>query len=73
MKPGNLIAIEKIMNFRRETKIPVCYTLDAVPNVQLLYPENDKNTVTSFINDELKDSVKKVIFDKMGNGPQKIK
>jgi diphosphomevalonate decarboxylase len=47
--------------------------LDAGPNVHLLYPENDKNTVTSFINDELKDSVKKIIFDKMGNGPQKIK
>lgn len=73
MKPGTLMAIEKIMDFRRETKIPVCFTLDAGPNVHLLYPENYKNTVASFINDELKDNVKKIIFDKMGNGPQKIK
>lgn len=73
MKPGTIIAIEKIMDFRRETKVPVCFTLDAGPNVHLLYPEDDKNTVASFINDELKGSVKKIIFDKMGNGPQKIK
>jgi diphosphomevalonate decarboxylase len=67
------MAIEKVMDFRRETKIPVCFTLDAGPNVHLLYPENDIDTVASFINDELKGSVKKIIFDKMGNGPQKIK
>jgi diphosphomevalonate decarboxylase len=73
MKPGTIIAIEKIMDFRRETKVPVCFTLDAGPNVHLLYPEDDKNTVASFINGELKGSVKKIIFDKMGNGPQKIK
>jgi diphosphomevalonate decarboxylase len=73
LKPGTLMAIEKVMDFRRETKIPVCFTLDAGPNVHLLYPENDIDTVASFINDELKGSVKKIIFDKMGNGPQKIK
>ena len=73
MKPDTIIAIEKIMDFRRETKVPVCFTLDAGPNVHLLYPEDDKNTVASFINGELKGSVKKIIFDKMGNGPQKIK
>ncbi len=73
MKPGTLIAIEKIMNFRRETKIPICFTLDAGPNVHLLYPKTDKNKIDSFINNELQGSVKKIIFDEMGNGPQKIK
>jgi diphosphomevalonate decarboxylase len=73
MKPGTLMAIEKIMAFRKETKIPVCFTLDAGPNVHLLYSQNDRNKVASFINDELKDGAKKIIFDKMGNGPQKIK
>lgn len=73
MKPGTLLAIEKIMAFRNDTKIPLCFTLDAGPNVHLLYPKNEKSKVESFIMNDLKGSAKKIIFDKMGEGPQKIK
>lgn len=73
MKPGTLLAMEKIMNFRKETHIPVCFTLDAGPNVHVLYPEADKNIVNDFLNNNLKKSVKEIIFDKLGSGPQKLK
>lgn len=72
MKPGTLIIIEQIIAFRKETAIPVCFTLDAGPNVHVIYPDTDKMKVEYFINNQLKDSVKRIIFDKSGNGPERL-
>lgn len=72
MKPGTIWAIEQIIGFREETKIPVCFTLDAGPNVHLLYPQRFEEKVEVFINKELKKSLKGVIFDKIGEGPEKL-
>lgn len=72
MKPGTLEIIERIRRFRDETKIPVCYTLDAGPNVHVIYPYFEKKKVRNFIQEELLEfcTKKKVIYDSMGNGPQ---
>lgn len=72
MKPGTLEIIERVRRFRAETKIPVCFTLDAGPNVHILYPYFEKKKVRSFIQEELLQfcTKKKVIYDSMGNGPQ---
>ena len=72
MKPGTLTTIEKILNFRKDTKIPVCFTLDAGPNVHVLYAEADKKKVNDFLNNDFEDCVKNIIFDKMGSGPEKL-
>ncbi|MBD3639152.1 MAG: diphosphomevalonate decarboxylase [Crocinitomicaceae bacterium] len=72
VKPGTITAIEKIMQFRLENMVPVCFTLDAGPNVHILYPDKYQEAVEDFINDELKDIYKKVIFDHEGQGPQKL-
>jgi diphosphomevalonate decarboxylase len=53
MKPNTLEIINAIWKFRNETKIPVCFTLDAGANVHVLYPENTKESVLQFIKDEL--------------------
>ncbi|MDP5000523.1 MAG: diphosphomevalonate decarboxylase [Flavobacterium sp.] len=53
MKPNTLEIINKIWKFRNETQIPVCFTLDAGANVHVLYPENVKENVLQFIQDEL--------------------
>ena len=37
MKPNTLEVIQRILEYRRETKNPVCFTLDAGSNVHLLY------------------------------------
>lgn len=72
MKPGTLEIIERVRRFRSETKIPVCFTLDAGPNVHLIYPYFEKKQVRNFIQEELLTfcTKKKVIYDSMGNGPQ---
>lgn len=53
MKPNTLEIINKIWKFRNETKIPVCFTLDAGANVHLLYPKNVSIEVLNFIKTEL--------------------
>lgn len=53
MKPNTLHIIEKARNFRNETHIPLCFTLDAGPNVHLLYPESEAKKVEKFIKSEL--------------------
>lgn len=53
MKPNTLEIINKIWKFRNETKIPVCFTLDAGANVHVLYPENVRVETLQFIKDEL--------------------
>ena len=53
MKPNTLHIIEEVRNFRNETHIPLCFTLDAGPNVHLLYPESEAKKVEKFIKSEL--------------------
>ncbi|MDO5104833.1 diphosphomevalonate/mevalonate 3,5-bisphosphate decarboxylase family protein [Capnocytophaga sp.] len=53
MKPNTLEVIQRIWTFRKETQIPVCFTLDAGANVHVLYPNSYKNDVLQFIQQEL--------------------
>jgi diphosphomevalonate decarboxylase len=53
MKPNTLEIINAIWKYRNETKIPVCFTLDAGANVHVLYPENTKEEILQFIKGEL--------------------
>jgi diphosphomevalonate decarboxylase len=70
MKPNTLEIINKIWSFRNETKMPVCFTLDAGANVHVLYPENVKDKVLQFINNELVGYCQngQYICDQIGNG-----
>lgn len=53
MKPNTLEIINKIWNFRKLSGTHVCFTLDAGANVHVLYPENEKEGVIEFIENEL--------------------
>ena len=53
MKEGTLSVIEKVWEFRKSSDVPLCFTLDAGANVHLLYPDNYKQTVLNFIDNEL--------------------
>jgi len=74
MEHHTMLIIEKIRNFRSETKIPVCFTLDAGPNVHLLYPDHYRQQVLQMINSELLPLCdnNRWIDDGMGNGPEQI-
>ncbi|MBE0393014.1 diphosphomevalonate/mevalonate 3,5-bisphosphate decarboxylase family protein [Flavobacterium sp. PL002] len=70
MKPNTLQIINALWKFRNETKIPVCFTLDAGANVHVLYPENVSEKVLQFIKDELVGYCQngQYICDEIGNG-----
>ena len=73
MRPNTLRVIEKIREFRAKTSLPVCFTLDAGPNIHILYPKKIKSEVQSFINSELIEFCEnsKVIHDHVGLGPER--
>lgn len=70
MKPNTLEIINRIWKFRNETKIPVCFTLDAGANVHVLYPENVIEPVLQFIKGELVGYCQngQYICDRIGTG-----
>ena len=74
MKPNTLEIINKIWKFRNDTKIPVCFTLDAGANVHVLYPENVAVATLQFIKDELVVYCQngQYICDEIGFGAQLI-
>ena len=74
MKPNTLNLINKIREFREETKIPLCFTLDAGPNVHLLYPEQEADKVEYHIKNVLADycDQERWIADHVGDGLKKL-
>ncbi|NNG09459.1 MAG: diphosphomevalonate decarboxylase, partial [Arenibacter sp.] len=74
MKPNTLAIINKIWAFREASKTHVCFTLDAGANVHLLYPENEKEKVKQFINNELVAYCEngQYICDQIGTGAKKL-
>lgn len=74
MQPNTLKVIELVRNFRKETNIPICFTLDAGPNVHLLYPESFREKVVDFIKNELLSLCYQGVWidDRMGVGATKI-
>lgn len=74
MKPNTLQIINAIWKFRTDTKIPVCFTLDAGANVHVLYPENVSEKVLQFIKDELVGFCQngQYICDQIGNGATQL-
>ena len=74
MKPETLTVIERIQDFRKESEIPVCFTLDAGANVHVLFPDKFSNDVMTFIKKNLSPLCKngKFISDSIGLGPKQI-
>ncbi|MFH1119930.1 MAG: diphosphomevalonate decarboxylase [Bacteroidota bacterium] len=72
--PNSLKIIEKVIDFRKQSGSAVCFTLDAGPNVHLLYPARDLEKILPLI-EELKEHCYHgtAIEDKMGSGPEKLK
>ncbi|MDT0556315.1 diphosphomevalonate/mevalonate 3,5-bisphosphate decarboxylase family protein [Patiriisocius hiemis] len=70
MKPNTLSIINEIWSYRKQTNSKVCFTLDAGANVHVLYPKNEKETITAFIEEKLSNYCKnkEYIHDCVGNG-----
>ncbi len=74
MKPETLTVIKSIQDFRKESDIPVCFTLDAGANVHVLFPDKFSSEVMTFIKKHLSSLCKngKFISDSIGLGPKQI-
>ena len=72
MRPNSLKIIELVRQYRRETNHPVYFTLDAGPNVHLLYPENIMHEVRTFVDEQLAPLCVDNYFigDWVGEGPE---
>jgi len=74
LKPGSLSIIEAVRNIRKEQSWPIYFTIDAGPNIHLLYPENISEKVGQFIESELKPFCQDghIIYDEVGTGPKNL-
>ena len=74
MRPNTLSMIEELWAFRKETHLPVYFSLDAGPNLHLLYPDNIKAPVSAFIKERLLPLCEngEMIADKVGAGPLEL-
>jgi len=74
MYPDTVRIIGRIQEIRKETGLDICFTLDAGPNVHLLYFEDQIEQVNKLIvEDLLKNNEQNMrIDDFYGKGPIKI-
>jgi diphosphomevalonate decarboxylase len=74
LHPNTWLILEKIRAFREKSELFICFSLDAGPNVHLIYSKEDKDEVMDFIETELSDYCvnKNVIHDRIGQGPKRL-
>ena len=74
IEPNTLHLIRRIREFRADTNHPLYFTLDAGPNLHLLYPSSVAAEVKTFIRDQLlyfcED--KRYLADHVGRGPERL-
>lgn len=73
-EPNTINLIKETRRFRNETGIPVCFTLDAGPNVHLLYPSENDNVIKDWIKNVLVGFCENQhwIDDGIGKGPERV-
>jgi diphosphomevalonate decarboxylase len=74
LKPNTLEMMEKVRAYREETKHPVYFSLDAGPNLHVLYPGELIHEVRVFIDEELMPLCEegKYLQDWVGEGPMQL-
>lgn len=70
LEPNTVLIINKIRDFRASTGLNLGFTIDAGPNIHLIYFERDKELVLPFI-ESLRQYCEcgRIIFDGLGDGP----
>ena len=74
LKPNTLHIIEEIKKFQDSTGFDLFYTIDAGPNVHLIYYEDQREQVLIFVQQTLCKYCEDGLWidDKIGSGPQQI-
>jgi diphosphomevalonate decarboxylase len=74
LKPNTLHIIEAIRRFREESGLDLFFTIDAGPNVHLIYFADQRTLVLPFVENTLSQFCEdgNWIDDKMGSGPKQL-
>jgi diphosphomevalonate decarboxylase len=74
LKPATLEIIGRIQTYRETSGFPVCFTLDAGPNVHVIYPGEVRVEIQQFIKNDLLRFCEnnRWIDDQMGAGPVQL-
>jgi diphosphomevalonate decarboxylase len=74
MEPNSLEAIQRVRAFREDRSLPLYFTLDAGPNLHLIYPETVKQEIQAFIASDLAELCEgqNFIHDYTGEGPKEL-
>lgn len=72
LKPNTLTVISKLVEFRDQHNIRFTFTLDAGPNIHILYPQSIRKQMVDFINSDLKRYCENEnwIDDEISDGPK---
>ena len=72
LEPGTINVINTIRRFRKKHGVPVYFTLDAGPNVHMIYPQSAKDQIQSLLEEVLEFCQdRQWIDDQIGQGPEK--
>lgn len=71
MHPNTISLVQLIWEIRKQNHMNLCFTLDAGPNIHLLYPEEETEKLDTVV-EELKKYCYRgnLIHDKIGKGPE---
>ncbi|WP_430974414.1 diphosphomevalonate decarboxylase [Sunxiuqinia rutila] len=74
LQPNSLLLIQKIREYRQKSGLALGFTIDAGPNIHLIYFEKDKQQVHAFIKSELLALIEngQWLDDNIGGGPMKL-
>ena len=74
IRPNTVAIIEALRAFRADTGIPAYMTLDAGPNVHLLYPEEHTENVRDWLDTAISPLCEdgKMIHDQVGSGAERL-
>ena len=73
IEPQTLSLIKEIRNYREETGHPVYFSLDAGPNIHLLYPNKIAKDIQRWKENVLNGFCLEILKDFVGQGPVKMK
>lgn len=73
LEPDSLNVIHALQQFRKESGVPISYTIDAGPNIHVLFPAHAKEQVDAWIRRTLPEfwNEPRILFDQVGTGPYK--
>lgn len=71
LHPNSLKVMEEIRKARLKLQLPVGFSMDAGPNIHLLYPKYEEKQILPWLEEKIRPlcNNQSIIFDELGDGP----